>query len=265
MKKLEPDVDHLFGLPLEEFTAARNELARRLKNEGNQTAAAEVQKLSKPSIALWTINQLARQQKVQVEALLDAAATIRKTQEKALESGGGSAEKLRLAQTEERRAIRELTQNARELLVRAGRPPTATVLERISSTLRAAAVDEPGRTDLKQGRLSGEVETSGFDAFARIKLPETPQRGAADRDELAARRQRNEQSRRIRRELQDRAARLAAEAKDEERKAERAEKAAGDARKRAQEKRRQAEQAADELKELEEETPSGNAPRRRAP
>ena len=43
------EVDRLFELPPEEFTAARNELARRLKDDGDASAAADVKQLSKPS------------------------------------------------------------------------------------------------------------------------------------------------------------------------------------------------------------------------
>ena len=77
MAKVEQEVDRLFELPLEEFIAARNELARLLKNEGNATAAEEVKQLSKPNVAAWTINQLSRQQKDAVRVLLEAAAKLR--------------------------------------------------------------------------------------------------------------------------------------------------------------------------------------------
>ena len=61
MAKLDQEVDRLFELPLEEFTAARNDLAGRLKSEGDAAAAEEVKRLTKPSVAAWTINQLSRQ------------------------------------------------------------------------------------------------------------------------------------------------------------------------------------------------------------
>ena len=57
---LEDEVDRLYGLPLEEFTPARNELAKRLRKDGRKAEAARVGELAKPSLALWTVNQLAR-------------------------------------------------------------------------------------------------------------------------------------------------------------------------------------------------------------
>ncbi len=251
MAKVEQEVDRLFELPLEEFIAARNELARLLKNEGNATAAEEVKQLSKPNVAAWTINQLSRQQKDAVRVLLEAAAKLRKAQEQALQSGG-SGEAPRQAQAEERQAIRELTQLAKQILGGTGRPASSTVLNRVSLTLRAAAVSEAGRTALKTGRLTGEVKSSGFDALAGLELLDEPQRRTAPaRDELAERRRRQkEELERKRRDLKERVRKAAARASDEERDEERAEKAATDARKTAEKSRREAEEVADELEKL---------------
>jgi hypothetical protein len=248
--KVDQEVDRLFELPLEEFIAARNELARLLKNEGEAAAAEEVKKLSKPNVATWAINQLSRQQKDAVKVLLDAAARLRQAQERALQSGG-SGDALRRAQAEERRTIRELTQQAQQILESTGRPVSSTVLNRVSLTLRAAAVSEAGRTALKAGRLTGEVKSSGFDALAGFEIPDQPQRRTAPaRDELAERRRQREELQRKRRDLKERVRKVTARARDDERDAERAEKAATDARRAAEKSRREAEEAAAELEKL---------------
>jgi hypothetical protein len=248
--KVEQEVDRLFELPLEEFIGARNELARLLKNDGNAAAAERVKQLSKPNVAVWTINQLSRQQKDAVRVLLDAATKLRKAQERALQSGG-SRDTLRRAQAEEREAIRELTQQAQQILQAAGRPASSTVLNRIASTLRAAAVSEAGRSVLKAGRLTDEVTSSGFEALAGFEIPDQPKlRAAPNRDELAERRSQREELERKRRDLKERVRKLSARARGEERDAERAERAATDARTVAEKSRREAEEAAAELEEL---------------
>ena len=56
------EIDQLFALPLDEFTAARNELARRLKQDGDAEAAEGVRGLAKPTVAAWAVNQLARRE-----------------------------------------------------------------------------------------------------------------------------------------------------------------------------------------------------------
>ena len=88
---LEREIDRLYGVPLDEFTARRNELAKRLKKEGEDDAAQEVTALVKPSVPAWTINQLARRQKKEVQALLATGTRLRKAQQRALAGGGPDA------------------------------------------------------------------------------------------------------------------------------------------------------------------------------
>jgi hypothetical protein len=245
---IEREIDRLFELPLDEFTPGRNELARRLKREGNKEAAEHVQALAKPSVPAWAINQLARREKAKVKALLDAGTKLRKAQERAL--AGGLADPLRAAQAEERHAVRDLTRRAEEILKESGRPASRAIIERISSTLGAAAVTDPARTALKAGRLTSEVTVSGFDALAGIELPAQP--STPRRDELAERRQRKSERKRQRRQLEKNARELEARAEAAERKAERAEEAATEARATAEERRSAADAAASELAEFEE-------------
>lgn len=253
MTDLDQEIDRLFELAPEEFTAARNELARRLKSEGGASAAGEVKQLGKPTVAAWTLNQLARQEPEAIRDLLSAGTTLRRAQEQALKGDSGDA--LRQAQGEERRTLRMLTQRAHEILEAAGRPASRSVLDQISSTLRAAAVSEEGRAALEAGRLSGEVKPSGFDALAGLEVGErvrTPGRRAAPaRDELAERRREKKEREQRRRELRERARKLDAEAREAEREAERAERAAAKARAAADEGRRRADDAAKSLDEFE--------------
>jgi hypothetical protein len=243
---LEREIDRLFALPLDEFTSGRNTLARRLKKDGNEDAAEEVAALAKPSVPAWTINQLARREKASVRTLLSAAAKLRKAQERAL--AGGDSDALRRAQTEEREALRDLTQRAEAILEEAGRPASRAVVERIRTTLGAAALTEPSRSALKSGRLTGEFEASGFDALAGIKP--SPRR-APQRDELAERREKKAERERERRRLEKKAQEMEERAREAERKAEAAEEAAEDARALAEESRRAADAAASDLAEFE--------------
>ena len=107
MATLDREIDRLYALPLDEFTARRNELAKRLKKQGEEDAAEEVTALVKPSVPAWTINQLARRQKKEVQALLATGTRLRKAQERAL--AGGGADALQAARAEERETVRDLT------------------------------------------------------------------------------------------------------------------------------------------------------------
>jgi hypothetical protein len=244
---LEREIDRLYALPLDEFTSERNELARRLKNDGEKDAADRVATLAKPSIPVWTINQLARQDKTGMRALLDAAAKLRKAQERAL--GGGDSDALRTAQAQERDALRDLTRKAGEILEEAGRSANQATLDRVRSTLGAAALAEQTRNALKAGRLTDEVEMSGFDVLAGLEP--APKGRAQPKDELAERRRHKAERERELRRLRKRARELEDRAKAAEVRADDAEEAAEAAREDAEERRRDADAAAEELAELE--------------
>jgi hypothetical protein len=247
---VEREIDELFDLPLDEFTAARNELAKRLKQEGDAEAAETVRSLAKPSVAAWAVNQLARREPEAIRWLLNVAARLRSAQERSLQ-GERAADELRAAQAEEREVIRKLTRTAEGILRDAGRPASGTTLERVASILRAAAVSEPGRTSLRDGQLSGDVEVSGFDAFAGIELPtKRGRRAARAGDDLAERRRQKREVERRRKELEKRVRELEARADAAEREAARARKQADDEQAVAEVRRREAEAAAAELEEL---------------
>jgi predicted ribosome quality control (RQC) complex YloA/Tae2 family protein len=241
------DVDELFALPLDEFTAARNALAKQLKQDGDAAAAEQVQALPKPSVAAWTVNQLARREPDGVRSLLNVAARLRSAQERSLQ-GERTADELRAAQAEEREVIRALTRSAESVLRDAGRPASGTTLERVASLLRAAAVNEPGRSALREGRLGSEIAVSGFDAFSDIKLPAKRGRSAARAgDDLAERRRQKREAEQRRKRLEKQVRELTARAEAAERDAARARKQAEDAEAAAERLRREADAAAAEL------------------
>src|SRR5919199_4011126 len=103
MADVDAELDRLYGLPLDEFTGARNELAARLRKEGDADAAAEVRGLSKPSVSAWLANLLARRDPEGMRGLLDAGERLRRAQADAL--GGGSADELRDASAAVRGAV----------------------------------------------------------------------------------------------------------------------------------------------------------------
>ena len=249
MATVEREINGLFDLPLDEFTAARNELAKRLKRDGEADAAEAVRLLPKPSVAAWAVNQLARRDPAAVRSLLNVAARLRSAQERSLQ-GERAADELRAAQAEERELIRKLTRGAESVLRSAGRPASATTLERVSSLLRAAAIADPGRTSLREGRLTGDVEVSGFDAFAGIDLPKPGRRRAASGDDLADRRRQKREAQQLRKKLEKQARELAARADAAEREAEKARRAAEAAEAVAVERRRKADEAAAALEDV---------------
>jgi hypothetical protein len=244
------DVAELFALPLDEFTGARNALAKQLKADGDADAAEQVRALPKPSVAAWTVNQLARRDPDAIRSLLNVAARLRSAQERSLQ-GERTADELRAAQAEEREVIRGLTRSGEAALRDAGRPASGTTLERVATLLRAAAVDEPGRTALREGRLTGDVEVSGFDAFAGIKLPAKRGRASAQKgDDLAERRRQKREAEQRRKRLEKQVRELTARADAAERDAAHARREADAAEAAAAKMRHEADSAVAELEAL---------------
>ena len=77
-------IDELYGLDPSDFVAARNDLARRLRREGDRTLAAEVATLRRPTPAAWAVNQLTRRHRDDVEELVRLGEALQAAQDEAL-------------------------------------------------------------------------------------------------------------------------------------------------------------------------------------
>ena len=149
----------LYGLPLEEFTKARDELAKELRGAGKKEAADEVKALRKPSVSAWTVNQLARRHPQETKALVKPATSFARRSEPPSEAAG--PKRFGDASRAHRDRLDELTTAARDELGAAG-----ATLQRVAQTLRGASVDKEASKALIAGTLSGDVEQSGFRAAA---------------------------------------------------------------------------------------------------
>ena len=168
-KEEEAEADRLYALPLDEFTPARDELARRLRREGDADAGAAVKRLRKPSVAAWALNQVRRNKARESDALLDAGRRQREAQEGLL--AGESREALQRAAADERRLVGELARLAERELAAAGRSVSAAVQEKLRATLHAVASDPEARESLEAGRLVRDHEASGLGPLAELGGP----------------------------------------------------------------------------------------------
>jgi hypothetical protein len=164
---LDEAIDRLYGVDLAEFVPERTRLAKELRAAGRREEAEEVAKLRKPTVAAWAVNQLTRQQRRDVDLLLDAGHRLREAQAGVLR--GNDKTGFERARATERDALRRLTHNADELL---GGTTPAT-LQQISDTLRAAAVSEEGREQLARGQFVAPIEPEGFGVLGGL-APATP-------------------------------------------------------------------------------------------
>ncbi|HYX28508.1 MAG TPA: hypothetical protein VE863_08070, partial [Pyrinomonadaceae bacterium] len=77
-RKLDDDLDALFQLPLPDFIGARNALANQLKKTGRAEEANRIKAIAKPSVSVWTVNQLYWRHRDQFEALISAGHRFRR-------------------------------------------------------------------------------------------------------------------------------------------------------------------------------------------
>jgi hypothetical protein len=156
---LEREVDRLYGLPLDEFTSARNALARELKRSGEPAAAEQVQALKKPTRSAGAINRAVRRNRREATRLVQAADKLSEAQERLLQGGGRRS----IDQGIEReRAAVDRLMAAIEAELRNEGAASESMLERARGTLRALATDPDLRAEFEAGRIATDHAAVGF-------------------------------------------------------------------------------------------------------
>jgi hypothetical protein len=186
-------VDALYGLPSDEFTPARDALAKELRSAGERDAAAWVKALRKPSAPAWLVNQLARTQGKAARRLIEAGENLQAAQQRVL-AGKSSAGELARAGVEQGEAIGGLMSLAPGVLDSDGHSPSAATLEKAEQTLRAVPLDQQARDEFAVGRLTREHRATGFGlldaggaaAPAAPAAPAKPKPKRSDKQEAAA-------------------------------------------------------------------------------
>jgi hypothetical protein len=144
-------IDRLYQVPLGEFTAARNALAK-----GGE---ASVKTLQKPSLPAWAVNQLYWQRRKVFDRLVAAAGRVRTAHGRMLT---GKAADVPEAETAHAAAVKESVDQIRELLRAAGEVESPATLVAVQETLQALPGDEP------PGRLTRPLKPKGFEALAGL-------------------------------------------------------------------------------------------------
>lgn len=240
-------LDRLYGLPLGEFTPARDRLAADLREHGDGDDAARVKSLRRPTVSAWAVNQLVRNHRSEVQELLSVGEDVRAAQRAAL--SGGGAEGIRELTARRRRVLDRLLDRAEDLLAQAGHATSRSTLDKVGDTLMAATVDEEAAEAVRGGRLARELAPpSGFEALAGQIPPRADSASKRDR-QARERAQRAEDEARgaedAAQEADREARRLQQQAERTLQDAERARRRADRAAERARELRRKAEEFAE--------------------
>jgi hypothetical protein len=154
-RPVDAQIDGLYQLPLDEFTAARNALAK-----ASGAAAAEIRALQKPPVAAWAINQVYWRGRPAFHALTAAAAALRAAHTAVIT---GKKADLRAAGKAHEDALEAVVKLAIAILRDAGQPATDATRQAIATTLRAlpASLDPPGR-------LTQVLQPTGFELLAGL-------------------------------------------------------------------------------------------------
>lgn len=166
MADLADDEDALFDLPVGEFIAARDDRARRLRDEGRADDAKAVKALRRPTLVAWAINQVVRADGEQYDALVAAGREMQKAQRRAL--SGVRDTGLRDASAVRRGLVEALTDRAEQALAKAGARPDAHLGD-VAATFEAASASPDVAEQVGAGRLSSPVRASaGFSSMTGL-------------------------------------------------------------------------------------------------
>jgi hypothetical protein len=168
------ELDELYWVKPEDFTAVRSRLVAAAKDRGDAAAAKQIAASRKPTTAAWAVNRLALSRSKAKRRLTELGDRLRAAH--AATDGG----QIRELSAEQRRLIDELSRAAFEAAELAD--PSAALREDVIGTLQAAIADPDLAARL--GRLAKAERWSGFGDFGVTATVSSAAHGAgkADRD-----------------------------------------------------------------------------------
>jgi hypothetical protein len=154
--KLDSQIGELYQLPLDEFTKARNALAKALPGKDKKDVAS----LVKPSLAMWIVNQLYWQDAPTYKALVDASEKLRVAHRAAL-----SGRKIDTRKPDElhRTTLEKAFARAAAIAQKRNILLSDAVRDAVRRTLAALPTDE------MPGRLTREPAPVGFSLLTGIQ------------------------------------------------------------------------------------------------
>jgi hypothetical protein len=163
-RALDAEIDRLYQLPLDEFTTARNELAK-----GAGTEAKRIRALAKPPIAAWAVNQLHWKHPDLWNALIAAGENAQRAHRAVL---AGKSADVRAAGKVHEDAVEKALRATLKLLGEAGHPAADATKHAIGTTLRALPGDEAA------GRFTRTLQPAGFGMLTGMQVAAGPPRAA---------------------------------------------------------------------------------------
>ena len=179
-RELDQIAAELYSLLPDAFAAARDDEVRQARTEDRPELARALAKLRKPTQSAWLVNLLWRNQRKDVEKLLELADDLRRAQAEM-----SIAELLRLG--DRRRDLEiQLLRDVRRLAEQAGVNVTASMERDVQETLDAALARPEVADEIRSGRLVKPASYAGFGTIPTAaptevegEPTEAPPKGAA--------------------------------------------------------------------------------------
>jgi valyl-tRNA synthetase len=154
--------DDLYKLPLDEFTSARNTLAR-------ESGDNEIKKLEKPNLAAWAVNQLYWRERKLYDDVIKTSTQVRTAYKQML---AGKAADVKAAEVFHTEAMRKAKDAIRRMLEAAGNNASDAVMTPVTETLDALPTTDP------PGRLAKPLRRTGFEALQGVTIAARPAQSA---------------------------------------------------------------------------------------
>ena len=155
---LDDRIDELYKLSLDEFTGARNALAR-------DSCDAAVKKLEKPTVVAWVVNQLYWHERKLFDEVIKTAGQLRTAHKQRL---AGKASDIRAVEVFHNEAMRRAKDAIRKMLEAAGNKGADAVMMPVTETLDALPSGDP------PGRLTKPLRRTGFEALQGVTIAPRP-------------------------------------------------------------------------------------------
>ncbi|MFI8103955.1 hypothetical protein [Streptomyces sp. NPDC086023] len=146
--ELESAAAELYGLDPAGFTAARDAMAARVRQEGDRALAKRIAALRRPTVAAWAANLLARRRPAEAERLVELGRALGEAQRTL------AGEELRELSHQRHVLVTALARDAVALAAEEGRPVSEPGLREIEQTLHAALADPAVAREWLAARLA---------------------------------------------------------------------------------------------------------------
>src|SRR5262245_49595832 len=149
------------------MVGARNALADRLRKDGDKAGAGRIKALKRPTPAAWALNQVHFHDAALLARARSASARLRELHVQ----GGADPQQVPAAIEAQRKAMNAVLQAAAARCRAAGMAADAALERKLYTSLQAWLA---GAGDEAPGRMTHDIEASGFEAVAALGLPAAP-------------------------------------------------------------------------------------------